>query len=151
MKATGIIRHIDDLGRVVIPKEIRRTLRIREGDPFEIFIENNAVVFQKYQPLAINNDVVDTAFAMLKASSLDKFAIYDSDFILQSWPKAKEKFPAVPEDWRGKRYPFIYQENTIYPIIADDEVFGYLLGEGKDAEAILKIIAVYISKQLVIS
>lgn len=152
MKATGIVRRIDDLGRVVIPKEIRRTLRIREGDPLEIFIEeNNAVVFQKYQPLAINNDIVDIAFAMLKASSLDKFAIYDSDFILQSWPKAKEKFPVVPEDWEGKRYPFIYQENIIYPIIADGEVFGYLLGEGKDAEAILKIIAVYISKQLVIS
>lgn len=126
-------------------------LRIREGDPLEIFIENNAVVFQKYLPLAINNDIVDTAFAMLKASSLEKFAIYNSDFILQSWPKAKEKFPVVPEDWREKRYSFIYQENTIYPIIADGEVVGYLLGEGKDAEAILKIIAVYISKQLVIS
>lgn len=151
MKATGIIRRIDDLGRVVIPKEIRRTLRIREGDPLELFVENNAVVFQKYQPLAINNDVVDTAFAMLKASSLDKFAIYDNDFILQSWPKAKEKFPPVSEDWEEKRYPFTYQENTIYPIVVDGEVFGYLLGEGKDAEAILKIIAVYISKQLVIS
>ncbi len=41
MKATGIIRRIDDLGRVVIPKEIRRTLKIREGDPLEIFIEDN--------------------------------------------------------------------------------------------------------------
>ena len=41
MKATGIVRRIDDLGRVVIPKEIRRTLKIREGDPLEIFIEDN--------------------------------------------------------------------------------------------------------------
>lgn len=41
MKATGIIRRIDDLGRVVIPKEIRQTLKIREGDPLEIFIEDN--------------------------------------------------------------------------------------------------------------
>lgn len=41
MKATGIIRRIDDLGRVVIPKEICRTLKIREGDPLEIFIEDN--------------------------------------------------------------------------------------------------------------
>lgn len=49
MKATGIIRRIDDLGRVVIPKEIRRTLSIREGDPLEIFIENGAVCFMKYQ------------------------------------------------------------------------------------------------------
>lgn len=50
MKATGIIRRIDDLGRVVIPKEIRRTINIREGDPLEIFLEDGAVVFKKYNP-----------------------------------------------------------------------------------------------------
>lgn len=50
MKATGIVRRMDDLGRVVIPKEIRRTLKIREGEPLEIFIgENSSVVFQKYE------------------------------------------------------------------------------------------------------
>ena len=50
MKATGIIRRIDDLGRVVIPKEIRREMRIREGDPLEIFVDKNEglVCFQKY-------------------------------------------------------------------------------------------------------
>ena len=52
MKATGIVRRIDDLGRVVIPKEIRRTLRIREGDPMEIFTNaEGAVVFKKYSPI----------------------------------------------------------------------------------------------------
>lgn len=52
MKATGIVRRIDDLGRVVIPKEIRRTLRIREGDPLEIFTEKNGeVIFKKYSPM----------------------------------------------------------------------------------------------------
>lgn len=48
MKATGIVRRIDDLGRVVIPKEIRRTMNIREGDPLEIFLEDGSVVFRKY-------------------------------------------------------------------------------------------------------
>ena len=52
MKATGIVRRIDDLGRVVIPKEIRRTMRIREGDPLEIFTEKDGeVVFKKYSPV----------------------------------------------------------------------------------------------------
>jgi len=52
MKATGIVRKIDDLGRVVIPKEIRRTLRIREGDPLEIFTEKDGeVIFKKYSPV----------------------------------------------------------------------------------------------------
>ena len=52
MKATGIVRRIDDLGRVVIPKEIRRTLRIREGDPLEIFTASDGeVIFKKYSPM----------------------------------------------------------------------------------------------------
>ena len=52
MKATGIVRRIDDLGRVVIPKEIRRTMRIREGDPLEIYTDNDGgVIFRKYSPI----------------------------------------------------------------------------------------------------
>ena len=52
MKATGIVRRIDDLGRVVIPKEIRKTLRIRDGDPLEIFTEKDGqVIFKKYSPM----------------------------------------------------------------------------------------------------
>lgn len=52
MKATGIVRRIDDLGRVVIPKEIRRTLRIREGDPLEIFTDREGeVILKKYSPI----------------------------------------------------------------------------------------------------
>ncbi|ARD49705.1 stage V sporulation protein T [Sporosarcina sp. P33] len=53
MKATGIVRRIDDLGRVVIPKEIRRTLRIREGDPLEIFTDREGeVILKKYSPIS---------------------------------------------------------------------------------------------------
>lgn len=52
MKATGIVRRIDDLGRVVIPKEIRRILRIREGDPLEIYTSNSGeVILKKYSPI----------------------------------------------------------------------------------------------------
>ena len=63
MKATGIVRRIDDLGRVVIPKEIRRSLRIREGDPLEIYVEDGAVIYKKYRPLF-----------EFPSSSVDKFA-----------------------------------------------------------------------------
>ena len=51
MRATGIVRRIDDLGRVVIPKEIRRMMRIREGDPLEIYTNNGMVCFQRYNPI----------------------------------------------------------------------------------------------------
>ena len=52
MRATGIVRRIDDLGRVVVPKEIRRTLRIREGDPLEIFTDREGeIILKKYSPI----------------------------------------------------------------------------------------------------
>lgn len=56
MKATGIVRRVDDLGRIVIPKEIRRNLGIREGDPLEIFVENGCICLRKYDPNAYDED-----------------------------------------------------------------------------------------------
>lgn len=50
MKSTGIVRRIDDLGRVVIPKELRRTLNINECDPLEIFVEDESIILKKYNP-----------------------------------------------------------------------------------------------------
>ncbi|MBR5236445.1 MAG: stage V sporulation protein T [Clostridia bacterium] len=68
MKATGIVRRIDDLGRVVIPKEIRRTMRIREGDPLEIYTDRDGeVIFKKYSPIGELGD-----FALEYAESLSK-------------------------------------------------------------------------------
>ena len=70
MKATGIVRRIDDLGRVVIPKEIRRTLRIREGDPLEIFTDNEGqVILKKYSPVGeLSSFVKEYADALAKAT-----------------------------------------------------------------------------------
>jgi AbrB family looped-hinge helix DNA binding protein len=48
MKATGIVRRVDDLGRVVIPREIRRSMGIQDGEPLEIFLESDAVIFRRY-------------------------------------------------------------------------------------------------------
>jgi len=59
MKSTGMIRRIDDLGRVVIPKEIRKHLDIREGDPLEIFIESDGVTFRRYDETANVADAVN--------------------------------------------------------------------------------------------
>lgn len=71
MKATGIVRRIDDLGRVVIPKEIRRSLNIREGDPLEIYLdENGGVVFRKYSLVGMSDDVLRTAKLMAKFAGL---------------------------------------------------------------------------------
>ncbi len=53
MKALGIVRQIDGLGRVVIPKELRRAMEIKEGDSFELFVEDNTIMMRKYQPACI--------------------------------------------------------------------------------------------------
>lgn len=64
MKATGIVRRIDDLGRVVIPKEIRRTMRIKEGAPLEIFTNNDGeVIFKKYSPVG---ELSESAISILR-------------------------------------------------------------------------------------
>jgi AbrB family transcriptional regulator (stage V sporulation protein T) len=71
MKATGIVRRIDDLGRVVIPKEIRRTMRIREGDPLEIFTNNGEVIFKKYSPMGeMVSFATDLATALSQGTEL---------------------------------------------------------------------------------
>lgn len=65
MRATGIIRRVDDLGRIVIPKEIRETLRIEDGEPMELFIEDNGVFFRKYSVKdcmdVVEKDVIEQA------------------------------------------------------------------------------------------
>lgn len=79
MKATGIVRRIDDLGRVVIPKEIRRTLAIREGDPLEIYTTDDGVLFRKYTQPTENKAAIaqkwleDNALPMRATSA--KFSI----------------------------------------------------------------------------
>ena len=72
MKATGIVRRIDDLGRVVIPKEIRRTLKIREGDPLEIFTASDGeVIFKKYSPMGeLSSFSADYAAALAEHTKL---------------------------------------------------------------------------------
>lgn len=56
MKATGIVRRVDELGRVVIPKEIRKIMGIREGEALEIFVEDKRVIFEKYEPMDMEKE-----------------------------------------------------------------------------------------------
>ena len=83
MKATGIVRRIDDLGRVVIPKEIRRTMRIKEGDPLEIYTDREGeVIFKKYSPIGEMQDfATDYADTLQKTSSSPIF-ICDRDAVI---------------------------------------------------------------------
>ena len=80
MKATGIVRRIDDLGRIVIPKEIRRTLRIREGDPLEIYTEKDGeVIFKKYSPMGDLSDFAGQLCESISKNTGRIAAISDRD------------------------------------------------------------------------
>lgn len=83
MKATGIVRRIDDLGRVVIPKEIRRTLRIRDGDPLEIFTEKDGeVIFKKYSPIGELSAFADKICDVLYRSGDCTALVCDRDEVI---------------------------------------------------------------------
>lgn len=83
MKATGIVRRIDDLGRVVIPKEIRRTMRIREGDPLEIFTDKDGeVIFKKYSPIGEIGDFAAQICDSLHKSTDAIAAVCDRDSVI---------------------------------------------------------------------
>lgn len=83
MKATGIVRRIDDLGRIVIPKEIRRSFRIREGDPLEIYTDaQGEVIFKKYSPIGELSGFAGQYAEVLYKSAGLPIAITDNDHVI---------------------------------------------------------------------
>jgi len=93
MKATGIVRRIDDLGRVVIPKEIRRTLRIREGDPLEIFVDRDGeVILKKYSPISELSDFAKEYAEALYDSLGNSVLICDRDTYIAVAGSSKKEY-----------------------------------------------------------
>ena len=90
MKATGIVRRIDELGRVVIPKEIRRTLRIKEGDPLEIFTDRDELMLKKYSPIATLERFSEATAKSLNDLSGQLAVICDTDEILYAYGDGKK-------------------------------------------------------------
>ena len=143
MKATGIVRRIDDLGRIVIPKEIRRTLKIREGDPLEIFLENDYVCFKRYSALnSLDDKVLRIALTMATNSGLRPIAIYDTVSKLHG----TENFPSyVPSEWERGNEPFEYSKTYgVYPITTDGERMGYVVCERSNMGCEMMMIARYL-------
>ncbi len=92
MKATGIVRRIDELGRVVIPKEIRRTLRIKEGDPLEIFTDRDELMLKKYSPIATLERFSKATARSLNDLSGKLTVICDTDGVLHAFGDGKREF-----------------------------------------------------------
>lgn len=153
MRATGIVRKIDELGRVVIPKEIRRTLRIREGDPLEIYTDHDGeVVLKKYSPIgeiaAIAKDYTDSLHrtlghivlisdrdSVVAVSGASKRDQFEKSLSAEADNLLKERIPLLRNLADGERMiPLIaddvieqYTCQLLLPIVADAEVVGGLM------------------------
>lgn len=127
MKATGIVRRIDDLGRVVIPKEIRRTLRIREGDPLEIFVDRDGeVILKKYSPIGELGDFAKEYADSLYESTNHITLISDRDTVIAVSGASKKEFMdkaigEIVENAMEERRTSLQTTAGEYEIIRDNE------------------------------
>lgn len=125
MKATGIVRRIDDLGRVVIPKEIRRTLRIREGDPLEIFVDRDGeVILKKYSPIGELGDFAKEYAESLYESTNHITIISDRDTVIAVSGGSKKEYlekpiGAIVESCMENRKTSLETNSAQYEIIKD--------------------------------
>jgi len=173
MKATGIVRRIDDLGRVVIPKEIRRTMRIREGDPLEIFTEHDGyVIFKKYSPVGELYSFADTLCEALYKSCSVPIIICDRDVVIACSGISKKeslekKLPKECERLLEDRSLYTYKSidppieiashyvSVLMPIIVSGDIVGGVILLKVAAQApneletkITQAAASFLSKQL---
>ena len=133
MKATGIVRRVDDLGRIVIPKEIRRTLRIREGDPLEIYTEKDGgVIFRKYSPMGDLQEFAAQMCESIGSATGHIAAVADRDSIIALHGVPKRELIDKPnspqlERLMEQRKNYLYQTGDT-PIPAADGAEKYHLG-----------------------
>lgn len=92
MKTTGVVRRIDDLGRIVIPKEIRKSLRIKDGESLEIFLDSDNIVLKKYSPLENLDDFYKTYVDSIYSFIKENIFIIDRDTIVAVAGDLKRKY-----------------------------------------------------------
>ena len=132
MKATGIVRRIDELGRVVIPKEIRRTLRIKEGDPLEIFTDRDELMLKKYSPIATLERFSGATARSLHDLSGKLAVITDTDEVLFAFGEGKreldgkhlsEEMDKILRDRRSYTANAVEGERILPPVRASSEEY----------------------------
>lgn len=135
MKATGIIRCIDDLGRVVIPKEIRRNLRIRGGDPLELYLEDGGVMFKPYRAINDYKAEFEMACRLLQWIGVNKYTMYDRcGRIANHNMRLDIDYPEA--EWFDMRTPTYDKEIEmwVYPIMNEGDVMGFVVCPYNDDE-----------------
>jgi len=151
MKATGIVRRIDDLGRVVIPKEIRRTMRIREGDPLEIFTAaDGEVIFKKYSPMGELPETAAQLTEVLARATELPVLVTDRDHVIavSGAPKrelSERRVSDELEELMTNRDTYTASPDTVslYPIAAYDREAALalpIIGGGDVSGAIVMLL-----------
>jgi AbrB family transcriptional regulator (stage V sporulation protein T) len=129
MKATGIVRRIDDLGRVVIPKEIRRTMRIREGDPLEIFTDKDGeLIFKKYSPIGELGDFANQICDSLRKSTDGIAAVCDRDNVIAISGGARRELLEKPiskelAEIMDSRSAYLHSTGNALPVTQTDDKY----------------------------
>ena len=161
MKATGIVRRIDDLGRVVVPKEIRRTLRLREGEPMEIFTgKDGEIILKKYSPVGeLENHARELAESIAQITGY-LTCVADTDQIIAACGHGQREYQGksispeleslikgrenrLHQNVRGNQIPVILDDTMedisqiICPIISAGDVLGAVLLLGKSKKQLL--------------
>ena len=133
MKATGIVRRIDDLGRVVVPKEIRRTLRIREGDPLEIFTDREGeIILKKYSPIGELSQFAGQYAESLAQSTGHLVCITDRDHVIAAAGNGKKEFEGKPI---SRQLEELIEDRTgINTMTAEEPMTCVAIGTGKYVE-----------------
>ncbi len=138
MKATGIVRRIDDLGRVVIPKEIRRTMRIREGDPLEIYTAaDGEVIFKKYSPIGELSETASQYAEVLGRATELPVLITDRDHVIAVAGASKRE---LLERRVTEELETLMQERTSYTASPDIPPLYPISGYEKEAALAFPII-----------
>ena len=145
MKPTSIIRRLDDLGRIVIPKEIRRQVGVREGSPMEIYVsDEKSIVLKLYSPIEnLSERVIQISREMARMSSLE-LSIYDCYHKITSIGFS----PDSVKEWDGFYKPTEYSNGIVIPIIKDGEKWGYIFSENTKRIDELLMIARYICAEI---
>ncbi|NLN63831.1 MAG: stage V sporulation protein T [Clostridiaceae bacterium] len=144
MKATGIVRRIDDLGRVVIPKEIRRTLRIREGDPLEIFTDREGeVILKKYSPIGELGDFATEYAESLHNTSGHIICVADRDSIIAVSGASKKEFL---EKQLSNELEKIMESKNIFVAPSSDSAKVTILNDDNEEKYTSQVISPIISE-----
>ncbi len=132
MKSTGVIRRIDDLGRIVIPKEIRKNLKIREGDTLEFYISGSEIILKKFSLISEFSDMASKLVGINDQLMKKKLLITDHDKIIACSKELEKRYlnkeiTSLVQDKCVERMDYLENEDTIFSFVDGEEENGFYM------------------------